>query len=40
MENCILPNNYQYDIVIPVGPNDIEQLKKQIVYTKKKYSRV
>jgi hypothetical protein len=35
MENCILPNNYQYDIVIPVGPNDIEQLKKQIVYTKK-----
>jgi FkbM family methyltransferase len=30
-----LSNKYQYDIVIPVGPNDIEQLNKQIVYTKK-----
>lgn len=24
-----------FDIVIPVGPNDIEQIDKQILYTKK-----
>jgi hypothetical protein len=44
METIVFSNNhnitlsktdYKFDIVIPVGPNDIEQLKKQIVYTKK-----
>jgi hypothetical protein len=27
--------NYQFDIVVPVGPNDIEFINKQIQYTKK-----
>jgi len=28
-------NTYQFDIVVPVGPNDIEFINKQIQYTKK-----
>jgi hypothetical protein len=28
-------DNYQYDIVVPVGPNDIEYITLQIEYTKK-----
>nr|QBK88382.1 MAG: methyltransferase [Mimivirus LCMiAC01] len=35
VEKPIYPDNKFFDIVIPVGPNDIDQLKNQIKYTKK-----